>query len=349
MSAAVLGGAAVRRCSRCGTRHLDDTDRVRFVFSCRVCGIPFEDDELLPHDRQRCEDCAQARLPPAAPDEALAGAMEHEVRGALNASFRWVGSGPLSDYLDRIAVRVAEHVDGAPGGVRVVLFDDPALRSLALPSGLLLISLGLLRSIHDEAELAFVLGHEIAHAASRDAESRLVRLGYRAAVREEGPGRDPTPWSDAALDVVRLGYGRQRERDADARALDAVLALHYDATSVLRFLHRLELRVERGEDAVAECAAAHPPPGDRVRRIERALYLRPPTGDPARVNREVFRRAAGPTELAKAVPVPLDPDAAGAAALDAGIGRGVRRALLLGAAVAALAAGLLTLGLLLAR
>jgi len=345
---AALGGAPVRRCLRCGARTARRGETVTLVFSCRGCGVPFEADEILPHDRQRCEDCTEGRLPPESLDRPLAEAMEREVLASVAGSWSFLRSTPLSDYLDRVARQAAARIEDAPADVRVDVFDDPAVRSLALPSGRILVSVGWLAALRDEAELVFALAHEIAHAASRDAEARLVRLGYRAAVRERGdaPG---LAWADAADDLVRLGYGRRRERDADARALAAALELRYDPSSTLRLLHRLEVRAERGEPEVDDWCVAHPPPADRIRRVERALYGRAAPPEPMRVNREVFRRVAGESARGALRPVSLDAGRpAGGRDRDA-LRRAVVRGLWIAGGVAALAAAILGIGLLLTR
>jgi predicted Zn-dependent protease len=88
-----------------------------------------------------------------------------------------------------------------------------------------------------------------------------------------------------------LGYGRRRERDADSRAIDALLALDYDAQSAIQYLNRLHDAGLRHDPAIAETAVAHPTPLDRIRRIERMLYGRVGGSEAPRVNREVFRRA----------------------------------------------------------
>ncbi len=197
-----------------------------------------------------------------------------------------------------MARQIAARVHGAPERPRVVLVEASEHRTLALPSGTLVVSTGLLAFLEDEAELAFVLGHEIAHAASGEAAVRLVRLGFQATARERGAS-DGLCWSDAALDLVRLGYGRRRERDADACALEAMLALEFEPQSACRYLRRLHEAIERGDDDAAETEVAHPTPVDRIRRIERILYARVADAtEVPRVNREVFRRALAPAAWA---------------------------------------------------
>jgi len=284
------------RCGRCGTRVADAAGGAQIVFTCEGCGLPFLAGALLAHGDQRCADCTAGRMPPELPDREVSQAAENEVRAALSTRWRFVTGPALQSYLDRIARQVGARVEGAPAGLRVVLVDAAEHKALALPSGTLLVSTGLLAFLEDEAELAFVLGHEIAHAGCGEAAVRLVRLGFEATARERGAS-DGVSWSEAAVDLIRLGYGRKRERDADARSLDALLALDYDAASAIRYLRRLAEAGLRGETAVVESLIAHPTPADRIRRIERTLYTR--VGVPAdpRVNREVFRRAAGKAVL----------------------------------------------------
>jgi hypothetical protein len=347
VSACALGGVPVQRCRRCGARSTAE-EPSRFVFSCDRCGVPFLAGDLLPHADRACPSCRDGEMPADLPDTVVVRAAEREVRAALAARWRFVTLEPAAEYLERIARQVARRVDGAPAASRIHLFDDPAWRTLALPSGAFLISTGTLTFLGDEAELAFVLAHEAAHAASGDAAVRLVRLGFDAVAR--GP-EAPTPeaWAAAALDLVGLGYGRRRERDADARALEAMLALDYDPESAFRLLRRLDAAVESGDATVAELAASHPPGRERIRRLERALWGYDGGTRILRANRDVFRRAVGAAARAGGfadadLPVGLRDDAAAARGPAAPGRRGLRFWLTLAAlAVLAAAATLLAL------
>lgn len=266
------------------------------LLDCEQCGLPFlaaPDGESPP----RCRDCVDGRIPPDLPDEGMAAATEAEVTHALGRAWSVVTLPTVADYLNRVARKVAASVPNAPSESRVLLTDERSLRTLSLPSGTLLISLGMLAAVEDEAELVFVLGHELAHAASGDAAGRLVRLGLHAVSRDETTSAQAA-WVQAAVDLVRLGYGRESEMEADAAALRAMQALGYDPESATRFLQRIDARTQAADESIVEYALAHPPPGERVRRIELALHGRIESHGPSRVNRELFRRAAGRDVLA---------------------------------------------------
>jgi hypothetical protein len=288
LTSTLLPGAALRRCRRCGTRFVDETGRERPLLTCRLCELPFLADRI--DDDAVCADCVAGRVPDDLPHASLAAATEQEILQALESRRRFLTSEASAVYLESLVRRVAKCVDGAPPGCRVVLLDDPALKTLALPSGTIVLSQETLDDLEDEAQLVFLLAHELAHAAS-DATGRLIRVGLREVTRED-PVRDEEAWADLAEDIVRLGYGRRREREADARGLGAVLELGYDPRSVIRYLRRLEKLGAREDDRLRELLLAHPPAGERIRRIEETLAGRVDDGEARLVNREVLRRAA---------------------------------------------------------
>jgi hypothetical protein len=297
----LFDSAPLGRCTRCGTR-FESREQGRLVFTCTGCGLPFQADSLLPHSEQQCTECGSGGIPADLPGDKMAAATEREVRLALESKWSFLASPASSTYLDRLVGRLARKIEGAPDRCRVVLFDDEARRTLALPSGTILVSLGTLAELEDEAELAFVIGHELAHAASGDAAVRLVRLGFQA-VSRRGAAQDPGAWAGAAFDLVKLGYGRRRERDADARSMEALLALGYDPGAALRYLGRLERAMARREAGIRELSLAHPPPHYRMRRLEKMLFGRV-GGEGRLLNREVFHRALGGSALTERL-VPL--------------------------------------------
>jgi predicted Zn-dependent protease len=265
------------------------------VQQCERCGVAFLDDPGVFGNEPSCLDCRAEPAPEPSIDAALIAATEAEILGALEP--RCLDGVPaLTAYLGRLIDRVAQHIPGACRPSRAVGIGDREVRSLALPSGRVVVSLGCLEFLEDEAELAFVLGHELAHVASGDVARHLVRAGL--ATVGMTAGRDTRrAWIWAAEDLMRLGYGRHREREADARALDALVALRYDAGSVARYLQRLEQGMTRPQPELADPATAHPLPRERLQQVERVMRDQARWGAALRVNREVFRRVAGPEAL----------------------------------------------------
>jgi hypothetical protein len=297
----LLDRVPLRRCFRCGCWRTCEAT-ARRILLCSDCGLPYPDD---PETGDRCAGCRSGDFALEPPDRSLAAAVEAEVKGALSETWQFLGSERTSGYLHRVLREVAGRIPEAPADARVALVRDAAIRTLAFPSGTVLLSTGVLEALEDEAELAFVLGHELAHAASGDAARALVRLGLWDLALSR---REPTElaWSRAALDLIRLGHGDRREHEADAAALAAMASLGYDTLAASRYLRRVLDRTDRGDGDLAELALAHPPAPDRLQRMDRLRSLRLPLPNAERVNREVYRRAAGHTALASDL-VPVRP------------------------------------------
>jgi hypothetical protein len=289
---------ALRRCLRCGGRFAAESGQPRLLVSCVTCSFPFLSENRENPTGQRCEDCHAGRVPVDLPDEQLIPATEQEVRDALDEVWEFAHSPTLAAYLNRVARVVASKIKGAPATPQVALLDDASVRTLALPSGLLILSIGALASVEDEAELAFLLAHELVHSARGDAALRMVRQGLINIARRQDADSDV--WRSAVDDMLALGYGRTREFEADDQAFGALLELGFDPDSVLRLLVRLDARVSDADAHIRTFFLSHPTPSQRHRRFQDRLggLVEPPG---ARVNREVFRRAAGHEVLASAL------------------------------------------------
>jgi hypothetical protein len=289
----LLDRVPLRRCLRCGCRCTCEP-APRRILHCSDCRLPHLDG---PDAGERCAVCRSGEFAVEPPEASLATATEAEVRIALAESWEFVGSDRTTAYLRRVLREVAGRIPEAPDDGSVVLVREESMRTLALPSGTVLLSLGVLEGLEDEAELAFVLGHELAHVASGDAGAALVRMGLRDLVLARHGHKGPD-WSHAALDLIRLGHGDHAEHAADASALAAMESLGYETQSAVRYLRRVRERTDQGDGELAELALAHPPPADRSKRVHGLQSLSVGASGPGRVDREVFRRIAGHTALA---------------------------------------------------
>ena len=291
VSTGLLHEVLLRRCPSCGLRVTCESPPRR-ILTCASCKRFFAEE---PQGGDRCRGCRTEAFAVDAPGTSVVAATELEIRRALGESWNFVSAPATSSYLRRVLREVATGIDGAPTDGEVVLIDESRMRTLTLPSGTILLSVGTLGALENEAELAFVLGHEMAHAASGDAMTAFVRVGlWQLAQCQSADDRED--WTQAALDLVRLGYGDAREYDADAQALRALTLRGYDANVMFQYFHRLRGGIAAGAPKLAELALAHPPPIERLRRLEGRRSLKAGTTG-IRVNRDVFRRAAGHTVL----------------------------------------------------
>ena len=282
----------MRRCQRCGRRSTDETPP-RSVASCEACGLPFVEARA---GGERCSSCRLDEAAAEAPAEGLARPAETEVRSALAAAWELVGAPDTDRYLARVLRETASRIEGAPRDGTVVLARQVALAALALPSGTVIMTTAALEAIEDEAELVFVLARELWHVASGGAATALSRLGFRELTRAPGP---EAAWLAAAHDLICLGHGDRDEHRADRAALETMAAAGYEPQAAVRYLERLERRVASADPALAALALAHPPIADRRRRVDAQRARVAVRSGGSRLDREVFRRAAGHSVLSE--------------------------------------------------
>jgi predicted Zn-dependent protease len=291
ISTSLLRGEPLRRCLRCGTRFgVGAAGQIRRVVTCRKCCLPFVVERLAGAADQRCPECRSGEGLAEASDEAVIRAAEAELRRALDERLLFVGGAGLDTYLDRIVRSLAQCMEDAPGDVEVLICRDSREHAFALPSNVVVLSTGMLASLEDEAELAFVLARELVHLARGDAGIRTARVGLASAAGAEAD------WSDVARDLIRFGYGGDREFAADAAALEMIGAVGYETDSALRYLERLASRAEAADASCMELVLSTPPPRRRWSRIEARIRGRGVEGH-RRTNREPFRRVAGRSVL----------------------------------------------------
>lgn len=136
---------------------------------------------------------------------------------------------------------------GAQGTTRPIEFrfyvvEDPSINAASLPDGTLLINTGLLGAVENEAQLAFVLSHEIAHVLQvhykREVdETRNARVGLTIAGIAAGAfiGNVGTFLAEVGIASVVNGHQRELENQADRLALQNVIEHGYDPREAANF------------------------------------------------------------------------------------------------------------------
>lgn len=164
-----------------------------------------------------------------------------------------------------------------PPGMRVVVSDEPSelINAYATVGGRIRIFHGLLRQLDSEEALAALLAHEIAHVKHRHVAAGMghglaVTL-VMAVLTPEGAAQAAQGLLGGAAQLGLLGYSREAERQADAEALAASLALYGHGGGLARLFAVLPQA-----DAPAGTAwlRSHPETAERLALLEAAAAAR---------------------------------------------------------------------------
>lgn len=173
----------------------------------------------------------------------------------------------LIKYVNAVANHIGQQgqrvVTGKDGVARInsrrffvgVLADD-SMNAYAMPGGYILLTRGLLQNLSCESDLAWVLGHEIAHIDNEDGLKALkLAVGGSAfgkellqfgATKPEGETvtfKNPAFFAKVADKLTEIsfnfGLGREDERNADSQGLSYSTVAGYDAQGAKRVLELL--------------------------------------------------------------------------------------------------------------
>ncbi len=172
-------------------------------------------------------------------------------------------------YVDGIAQNLARHSDvTVPITIKVV--DSMEVNGVSFPGGFLYVTTGLILAMDDEAEIASVVAHEIAHVVARDGLRDNWYLGTGGGPGSRGFLSDGlfTP-----LESVKI----PREIEADNQAIQYMQLAGYDPEALIRFLEKLNARELTERNAVVRMPHTHPAAPERIQLARDQIEAVPPT------------------------------------------------------------------------
>lgn len=190
----------------------------------------------------------------------------------------------ISEYVNRVGQNLVRNSDAkVPFTIKVI--DSEEVNAFALPGGFFFVNSGLILNADNEAELAGVMAHEIAHVAARH--------GTRTATRGEIANYATLPLifmggmagygiyqaSSVLIPVGFLKFSRAFESEADMLGLEYMYKTGYDPTAFVDFFEKVETLEKRKPGTMSKIFSTHPPTDDRIkaaqRNIEEILKAKP--------------------------------------------------------------------------
>jgi beta-barrel assembly-enhancing protease len=187
------------------------------------------------------------------------------------------------EYVDRLGQRIVRNSDAqVPFTIKVI--DSNQVSSVALPGGYLYVDTGLIMAADNEAELAGLMAHEIAHVAARhfaraNTQGRLwsllsgtLYIGSLAGAAIEGV-------IAVAAAASAMKVSRDDEREADLLGLEYEYAAGYDPQQFVEFFEKLHIKEKHTRNLFARAFASRPKTEDRIRRAQKEIATLLPAKD----------------------------------------------------------------------
>jgi Peptidase family M48 len=208
----------------------------------------------------------------------------HELAVELEQHVKILSDPVITEYVNRIGQDLVRNSDArVPFVIKVV--DDDEINAFALPGGFFYVNTGLILAADNEAELAGVMAHEIAHVAARHATKNITKkqiwdMASIPLIFVGGPaGMAVRQVTSLAVPMSFMKFSRDAEREADLLGMEYQYAAGYDPQAFIDFFEKLQVKDKHKSNFLAKAFATHPMTDDRIHRAEAELDTMLPAKD----------------------------------------------------------------------
>src|SRR5450755_4216237 len=169
----------------------------------------------------------------------------------------------VTEYVNRIGQNLVRNSDAqVPFAIKVI--DSDEVNAFALPGGFFYVNTGLLLAADEEAELAGVMAHEIAHvaachAARENTRGNLMNLASIPLIFVGGAiGYAGYEAAGLALPLTFLHFSRGFEAEADYLGLQYMYKSGYDPQAFISFFEKVQAQEKKKPGSLAKAFSTHP-------------------------------------------------------------------------------------------
>ncbi len=228
---------------------------------------------------------------------------QEEIEMGANLVSGLLGAAPLVDdpvlqqYVNDVGHWVASQSKRRDLPWTFGVIDSDGINAFAAPGGYIVLTLGLFNLLENEAQLAGVLAHEIAHVVRQHHLKALQKTMKRdflaslavAAVDDARDQRNLQRLVNTGVQLYATGLDREYEYEADLRGVVLAARAGYDPYALLDVLNTID-SINPESSAVAVFMKTHPPLDQRLLRLADNMDGRLDRYASGRTNRERFQR-----------------------------------------------------------
>lgn len=181
-------------------------------------------------------------------------------------------------YINLVGTALAAHSSRTELNYHFAILDSDKVNAYSAPGGYIFITRGALELAQDEAELAAILAHEIAHITQRHIVNALnIKAQDKSAgasigrLLSAGTDTGRVAFFQAVDQAVAIlfekGYSQQNELDSDRVATLLLAEAGYDPLALRRYLQR----AQDADHQDSEINTTHPPSRNRLQSLNRLI------------------------------------------------------------------------------
>ncbi len=200
-------------------------------------------------------------------------AIGKEVAQQVEASSKMIQDPVINEYVNRVGQNLVRNSDArVPFTIKVI--DSDEINAFALPGGFFYVNTGLILAADEEAELAGVMAHEIAHVAARHATRQMTRSQWANIASLPlifvggGGGYAARAAAGLALPMGFLKFSRGFEEEADYLGLQYMYKTGYDPQAFIAFFEKIQAKEKKKPGSLSKAFSTHPQTPDRIEKSQ---------------------------------------------------------------------------------
>lgn len=202
----------------------------------------------------------------------------NQIAQELLKTAKIVNDPAINDYVNRIGQNIVKNSDAkVPFTIKVI--DTDQINAFALPGGYFFVNSGLILAADNEAQLAGVMAHEIAHVAAHHQAREMTRMHYAdlgmvPLVMMTGytlAGYGIYEASVVTVPLTFLQFQRDFEEQADWLGVEYLYKAGYDPRQLTAFFEKVEALQKIKPKLISKAFATHPQTPERVRRTQKEI------------------------------------------------------------------------------
>ncbi|HEX3967617.1 MAG TPA: M48 family metalloprotease, partial [Edaphobacter sp.] len=184
----------------------------------------------------------------------------------------------IVEYVNRVGQNIVKNSDcKVPFTIKVI--DSDEINAMALPGGFFYVNSGLIMAADEEAELAGVMAHEVAHVCAHHAARQMTKMNYAQIgsipliifTQGSWTGYGIYEATQLAIPISFLEFSRTDEAEADWLGLQYMYKAGYDPQAFIQLFEKLDALEKHKPGTLAKVFSDHPQTPDRIMHSEEEI------------------------------------------------------------------------------
>jgi predicted Zn-dependent protease len=191
----------------------------------------------------------------------------------IEAQIKLVNDPVVTEYVNRVGQNLVRNSDAqVPFTIKVI--DSDVVNAMALPGGFFYVNSGLILAADEEAEMAGVMAHEIAHVAAchygrEMTRANLLQIASIPAIFMGGwLGYGIYEGMGLGIPLTFLHFSRGFEAEADYLGIEYAYRAGYDPSGLVSMFEKLAAMEKKKPGTLSKAFETHPPTPDRIEKSQ---------------------------------------------------------------------------------